>query len=45
MRVARAFEIGTHAPIGEYVAPTAVRNGIKGLIIGPGDFYWNLRKE
>ncbi|HTL26485.1 MAG TPA: ABC transporter substrate-binding protein [Burkholderiales bacterium] len=42
---ARAFEIGTHAPLGEYVAPTAVRKGVKGLVIGAGDFYWNIRKE
>jgi peptide/nickel transport system substrate-binding protein len=42
---ARGFEIGTHAPIGEYVAPSAVRKGVKGLVVGPGDFYWNIRKE
>jgi len=42
---ARGFEIGTHAPIGEYIAPAAVRKGVKGLVIGPGDFYWNIRKE
>ena len=42
---ARGFEIGTHVPVGEYVAPSAVRKGIKGLVVGPGDFYWNIRKE
>jgi peptide/nickel transport system substrate-binding protein len=42
---ARGFEIGTHAPVGEYVAPSAVRKNIKGLVIGPGDFYWNIRKD
>ena len=42
---ARGFEIGTHAPVGEYVAPTAVRKGVKGLVVGPGDFYWNIRKD
>jgi peptide/nickel transport system substrate-binding protein len=42
---ARGFEIGTHAPVGEYVAPSAVRKGVKGLVIGPGDFYWGIRKE
>jgi hypothetical protein len=41
----RGFEIGTHAPVGEYVAPAAVRKGIKGLVIGPGDFYWGIRKD
>ena len=42
---ARGFEIGTHAPVGEYVAPSAVRKGITGLVVGPGDFYWNIRKD
>jgi peptide/nickel transport system substrate-binding protein len=42
---ARGFEIGTHAPVGEYVAPAAVRKGVKGLVIGPGDFYWGIRKD
>ena len=42
---ARGFEIGTHAPVGEYIAPSAVRKGVKGLVIGPGDFYWNIRKD
>ncbi len=42
---ARGFEIGTHMPVGEYVAPSAVRKGVKGLVVGPGDFYWNIRKE
>ncbi len=41
----RGFEIGTHAPVGEYVAPSAVRKGISGLVIGPGDFYWGIRKN
>ena len=41
----RAFEIGTHAPVGEYVAPAAVRKNVKGLVTGPGDFYWNIRKN
>jgi peptide/nickel transport system substrate-binding protein len=31
--------------VGEYVAPSAVRKGITGLVVGPGDFYWNIRKE
>lgn len=40
----RAFEIGTHAPLGEYVNPAAVRKGVKGLVTGPGNFYWNISK-
>ena len=41
----RAFEIGTHAPLGEFINPAAVRKGVKGLVIGPGNFYWNISKQ
>ncbi len=41
---ARAFEIGTHAPLGEYINPAAVRKGVTGLVTGPGNFYWNIKK-
>jgi peptide/nickel transport system substrate-binding protein len=42
---ARAFEIGTHAPLGEYVNPLAARKNISGWVIGPGDVYWNVKKN
>ncbi|HEU4351703.1 MAG TPA: ABC transporter substrate-binding protein [Burkholderiales bacterium] len=42
---ARAFEIGTHAPLGEYVNPLAVRKNVSGWVIGPGDIYWNVKKN
>ena len=42
---ARAFEIGTHAPLGEYVNPLASRKNVSGWVIGPGDIYWNVRKN
>jgi peptide/nickel transport system substrate-binding protein len=42
---ARAFEIGTHAPLGEYVNPLAARQNVSGWVIGPGDIYWNVRKK
>jgi peptide/nickel transport system substrate-binding protein len=41
---ARAFEIGTHAPLGEFVAPLASRENVTGWVIGPGDVYWNVKK-
>jgi len=41
----RAFEIGTHAPLGEYVNPLAARRNISGLVIGPGNLYWNVKKN
>ena len=42
---ARAFEIGTHAPIGEYRQPGAMAKSISGIVVGPGNFYWNVRKN
>jgi peptide/nickel transport system substrate-binding protein len=41
----RAFEIGTHAPLGEYVNPLATRKNVTGWVIGPGDVYWNVKKN
>ena len=41
----RAFEVGTHAPLGEYVNPYATRKNISGLVIGSGDTYWNVKKN
>jgi peptide/nickel transport system substrate-binding protein len=42
---ARAFEIGTHAPLGEYINPIATRKNVTGWVIGPGDSYWNVKKS
>jgi peptide/nickel transport system substrate-binding protein len=42
---ARAFEIGTHAPLGEYVNPLAARRNITGFVTGPGNLYWNVKKN
>ncbi|HSU78525.1 MAG TPA: ABC transporter substrate-binding protein, partial [Burkholderiales bacterium] len=41
----RAFEVGTHAPLGEYVNPLAARKNISGFVIGPGNLYWNIKKN
>ncbi|MCX7893851.1 MAG: ABC transporter substrate-binding protein [Burkholderiales bacterium] len=41
----RAFEVGTHAPLGEYVNPAATRKNVTGLVTGPGNFYWNIKKN
>jgi peptide/nickel transport system substrate-binding protein len=41
----RAFEVGTHAPLGEYVNPLAARKNISGFVTGPGNLYWNLKKN
>jgi len=42
---ARAFEIGTHAPLGEYINPLAARKNVSGFVTGPGNLYWNLKKN
>jgi len=42
---ARAFEVGTHAPIGEYRQPGAMAKNISGIVTGPGNYYWNVRKN
>jgi peptide/nickel transport system substrate-binding protein len=41
----RAFEIATHAPLGEYTQPQAGRKNIKGwLTHGLAQTYWNISK-
>jgi len=42
---ARAFEIGTHVPLGEYVQPVAARKNVTGFFVTNGNLYWNLRKN
>jgi len=42
---ARAFEIGTHVPLGEYSQPMAARKNISGFFITNGNIYWNIRKN
>jgi peptide/nickel transport system substrate-binding protein len=41
----RAFEVATHAPLGEYTQPLAGRKGIKGWMThGLAHTYWNISK-
>ncbi len=42
---ARAYEVVTHVPEGEYINPAALRKEVSGLVKGPGNFYWNLSKK
>jgi peptide/nickel transport system substrate-binding protein len=42
---ARAFEIGTHAPLGEYDQPMAAGKNISGFFITNGNIYWNIQKK
>ena len=41
----RAFEIGTHAPLGEYDQPMAARKNISGFFVTNNNIYWNLKKN
>ena len=40
-----AFEVGTHAPLGEYDQPTAATKNISGWFVTNGNLYWNLKKN
>ena len=44
MRV-RAYEIGTHAVLGEYDQPMAIRKNISGIFISNSNLYWNIKKN
>jgi peptide/nickel transport system substrate-binding protein len=41
----RAFEIATHAPLGEFDAPMAARKNISGFFVTNNNLYWNLKKD
>jgi peptide/nickel transport system substrate-binding protein len=40
----RAFEIVPYIPTGQWVAKTAYRKNLNGLILGPAIFQWNVEK-
>jgi peptide/nickel transport system substrate-binding protein len=42
---ARAFEVATHVPLGEFDVPLAARKNISGFFRQTGNFYWNLKKN
>ena len=41
----RAFEVATHAPLGEYSQPMAAGKNISGFFVTNGNLYWNLKKN
>ena len=41
---ARAFEVGTHAPLGEFTNVTVGGKYLSGWFITNGNLYWNLKK-
>ena len=42
---ARAFEVATHAPLGEYTTRSPRERTSSGFVIGPGNIYWNIKKN
>ena len=40
----RVYEQGYYAPIGQYFIPTAWRTEIEGVLDGPAQFFWNIRR-
>jgi peptide/nickel transport system substrate-binding protein len=42
---ARAFEVATHAPLGEYDQPMAATRNVSGFFVTNGNIYWNLKKN
>ncbi len=42
---ARAMEIGTHVPLGEFEQPMAAGKNISGFFVTNGNIYWNLKKN
>ena len=41
----RAFEVATHAPLGEYSQPMAATKKVSGFFVTNGNIYWNLKKN
>ena len=41
----RAFEVATHAVLGEYDQPMAATKNISGFFVTNGNIYWNLKKN
>ena len=42
---ARAMEIGTHVPLGEFEQPMAAGKNISGFFVTNSNIYWNLKKN
>ena len=41
-----AFETATHAPLGQYISPAALRSNVSGMLVTPGvPVLWNMKKN
>lgn len=38
-------ELGTHAYLGQWLQPVALRSNIKGMLQGPAPYFWNIEKQ
>jgi peptide/nickel transport system substrate-binding protein len=41
---ARALEVGTHAYVGQWYQPIALRNNVTGMLEAPAPVFWNITK-
>jgi peptide/nickel transport system substrate-binding protein len=41
----RDTQVTTHVPLGEYVAPAALRKNVTGLLSSPATVFWNVEKK
>ena len=42
---ARAMDVVSYVPIGQYTYPIAYRDSIEGVIKGPIPFFWNVKRK
>jgi len=40
-----AGELGTHAWLGQWYQPMALRKGVTGVLVAPAPFFWNIQKK
>jgi peptide/nickel transport system substrate-binding protein len=41
----RAFDVGTHVPLGQWYLPGAMRKNIGNMVVAPAPVFWNMTKE
>jgi peptide/nickel transport system substrate-binding protein len=41
----RDTQVTTHVPLGEYIAPAALRKNVTGLLSSPATVFWNVEKK
>ncbi|MDX2202901.1 MAG: ABC transporter substrate-binding protein [Hyphomicrobiaceae bacterium] len=41
----RDTQVTTHIPLGEYIAPAAIRKNVTGVLLSPATVFWNIEKK